>query len=128
MHELTPNSTDLNFRRTDYDTVLCRADKEERDELLTADNTIIVMNKVDLVDENHMDTLRFMDRDGLKICWLSCKTEEGVKNFLNVLQAKLAELYVYLSHNTRVMTINLLLLLQMWYSWCGESIMDTAET
>lgn len=68
-------------------------------EVFRPDDTLVVMNKVDLVESSeHINTL---DREllrrqceGAKVCHMSCKTGEGVDHFMRELELKLKKMCV----------------------------------
>ena len=57
------------------------------------DDTIVVMNKLDLVKVLDRDMLR-RESDGAVFCHISCKTGEGVDHFLRALERMLHKMYV----------------------------------
>ena len=66
-----------------------------------SDDTLVVMNKVDLVQaSDHRNSLNVLDEgmlarqcEGAHVCHISCKTGEGVDSFMRKLEGKLKKMY-----------------------------------
>ena len=58
----------------------------ERDSLLCKENTLVVINKSDLSQNNCQ--FSFADDLDLSWCHMSCETRDGLQNFLDLLEDK----------------------------------------
>ena len=59
-------------------------------EVFDKDSTIIVMNKTDLLPPEL--TKRHADIDSAPVCWISCKTGDGVSDFMNSMKLLLEQM------------------------------------
>ena len=51
-------------------------------DVFDSDSTIVVMNKTDLLPPGSTDR-RAAEVESVPVCWLSCKTGEGVEDFMD---------------------------------------------
>ncbi len=54
------------------------------------DSTIVVMNKIDLLPPKLMD--RLTEIEGVPLCWISCKTGNGVEAFMDSMKQLLEKM------------------------------------
>ena len=64
-------------------------------EVFDRDGTIIVMNKTDLLT-SEMTERHTTEIDGVPVCWISCKTGNGVDDFMDSLKKLLEQMYINL--------------------------------
>ena len=64
---------------------------EQATDVFDRDSTIIVMNKTDLLEVESMQ--RHTELDGVPVCWISCKTGDGVETFMDTMKLLLQKLY-----------------------------------
>ena len=79
--------------KQDCETVL---DVPKEREVLTKDNTIIVLNKIDILNENELNMIEMYvtesrDQD-IQVCPLSCLSKDGFATFVTVLKEKVESL------------------------------------
>lgn len=61
--------------------------------VFSEDNTIVVFNKMDLLSEEYMRELKtFCDNHRMKICWMSCKTSDGIEIFMHQMKDMLKDM------------------------------------
>ena len=79
--------------KQDCETVL---DVPKEREVLNKDNTIIVLNKIDILNENELNKIEMYvtesrDQD-IQVCPLSCLSKDGFATFVTVLKEKVESL------------------------------------
>ena len=82
-----------NGLKQDCETVL---DVPKEREVLNKDNTIIVLNKIDILNENELNKIEMYvtesrDQD-IQVCPLSCLSKDGFATFVTVLKEKVEHL------------------------------------
>ena len=82
-------------------TLLCSCDRVESQEVMRSEDTLFVLNKIDLLPRPDTCPAR---HSAPNVCWLSCKTGLGVDEFMATLQEKAAEMCVSAAV-TRHMTV-----------------------
>lgn len=89
------------------------------DTLFSSEDTLVVLNKTDLLSE---DTQQWqvdpsVGGSRLKVCWLSCKTGQGVEKFMQEMRCILERMQVYA--NMPVFHIPLFITLDVETPWLG---------
>lgn len=59
-------------------------------EVFDRDSTIIVMNKTDLLPPKVVE--RNVEVENVPVCWISCKTGEGVDTFMDTMKKLLEQM------------------------------------
>ena len=61
--------------------------------VFNVDDTIVVFNKIDLLSEEYMSDIKMdCEKVGMKICWVSCKTSDGVETFMHQMKDMLRDM------------------------------------
>ena len=70
-------------------------DSDGTSSVFNMEDTLVVLNKTDLLPPNLLREWRTSCEEGggeMKLCWLSCKTEDGVKEFMLQLRDTLEQM------------------------------------
>ena len=73
---------------------LSAGDSDGAGSVFNMEDTLVVLNKTDLLPPDLLREWRTSceERGEMKLCWLSCKTEDGVKEFMLQLRHTLEQM------------------------------------